>query len=72
MWDSKLPEQCDSESISLKNVGTIDAIDANLLDDFDYVALGHIHRPQKIKRETAKKDIQQMPVLSVSLNLYGI
>ena len=54
MWDSKLPEQCDSESISLKNVGTIDAIDANLLDDFNYVALGHIHRPQKIKRETIR------------------
>ena len=54
MWNSKLPEQCDSESISLNNVGTIDAIDANLLDDFDYVALGHIHRGQKIKRDTIR------------------
>lgn len=54
MWDGKLPEQCDSESISLNNVGTLDAIDVNLLDDFDYVALGHIHRPQKIKRETIR------------------
>ena len=54
MWDGKLPEQCDSESISLNNVGTLDAIDVNLLDDFDYVALGHIHRPQKIKRDTVR------------------
>jgi exonuclease SbcD len=54
MWDGKLPEQCDSESISLNNVGTLDAIDVNLLDDFDYVALGHIHRPQKIKSDTVR------------------
>ena len=54
MWDGKLPEQADSESISLNNVGTLDAIDVNLLDDFDYVALGHIHRPQKIKRDTVR------------------
>ena len=38
MWDGKLPEQCDSESISLNNVGTLDAIDVNLLDDFDYMS----------------------------------
>jgi exonuclease SbcD len=54
MWDGKLPVQCDSESISLNNVGTLDAIDANLFDDFDYVALGHIHRPQRIKRDTIR------------------
>lgn len=54
MWNGQLPEQSDSESISFNNVGTLDAIDANLLDDFDYVALGHIHRPQKIKRKTIR------------------
>lgn len=54
MWDGTLPEQCDSESILINNVGTLDAIDANLLDDFSYVALGHIHRPQKIKRKTIR------------------
>ena len=54
MWDGKLPEQCDSESISINNVGTLDAIDVNLLNDFDYVALGHIHKPQKIKRDTVR------------------
>ena len=54
MWNGKLPDQCDSESISTNNVGTLDAIDVNLLNDFDYVALGHIHRPQKIKRDTVR------------------
>lgn len=43
-----------SDSESATNVGTIDAIDVNLLDKFDYVALGHIHRPQKVKRETIR------------------
>lgn len=54
MWDGKLPEQSDSESITENNVGTLDAIDVNLFNDFDYVALGHIHKPQKIKRETIR------------------
>jgi len=54
MWNEKLPEQSDSESISINNVGTLEAIDANLLDDFNYVALGHIHRPQEIKRKTIR------------------
>lgn len=54
MWDGKLPEQSDSESITENNVGTLAAIDVNLFNDFDYVALGHIHKPQKIKRETIR------------------
>lgn len=54
MWDGKTPEQCDSESISLNNIGTLDAVDVNLFESFDYVALGHIHRPQKIKSDTIR------------------
>ena len=54
MRGGELPEQCDSESISLHNVGTIDAIDVNLLDDFDYVALGHLHKHQIVKRKTVR------------------
>ena len=41
----------DSESISL---GGIDNIDVNLFKDFDYVAMGHIHGPQKVGRETVR------------------
>lgn len=43
--------RCDSEDIS---VGGIDQIDAEIFDAFDYVALGHIHSPQYVKRETVR------------------
>lgn len=36
----------DSEEVPL--VGTLDAIDVSLLDRFDYVALGHLHRAQTV------------------------
>ena len=29
-------------------------MDASVFDDYDYVALGHIHGPQKVKRETVR------------------
>lgn len=32
-------------------VGTLDSVDASLFDSFDYVALGHIHRPQAVGRK---------------------
>lgn len=45
------PERCESESIS---VGGIDNIDVTIFDCFDYVALGHLHGPQAIGRETVR------------------
>lgn len=39
------PLTCDSE---IRMAGGIDEIDTRLLEDFDYVALGHIHRAQRI------------------------
>ena len=44
-WAGRSPETSDSERMSL---GTLDNIDAGHLMKFDYVALGHIHRPQQI------------------------
>ena len=44
-------ERSDSESISL---GGIDNVDVSLFDDFDYVALGHIHRGQKLIKDTVR------------------
>ncbi len=44
-------ETCDSEELS---VGGSDNVDASLFDDFDYVALGHIHGPQKVSRDTIR------------------
>ncbi|SOC17848.1 exonuclease SbcCD subunit D [Pseudobutyrivibrio ruminis] len=44
-------ERCDSEEVS---VGGLDAVDVSVFDDFDYVALGHLHGKQKIKRDTVR------------------
>lgn len=44
-------EISDSEELS---VGGLDQISASLFDDFDYVAMGHIHKPQKLLRETLR------------------
>lgn len=41
------PETCDSETLS---VGGADQVDASVFDLFDYVALGHLHGPQRIGR----------------------
>ena len=44
-------DRCDSEETS---VGGLDNVSAEVFDEFDYVALGHIHGPQKIGRETVR------------------
>ncbi len=46
-----MPEQSDSEILP---VGGIDAVDAALFDAYDYVALGHIHRPQRLGRDSVR------------------
>ena len=43
--------RCDSEEVS---VGGLDNVDADVFDEFGYVALGHIHSPQSLKRETVR------------------
>lgn len=42
---------CDSEELS---VGGTDQVDVTIFDEFDYVALGHIHGPQTVGRETVR------------------
>lgn len=44
-------EKCDSETFS---VGGIDNVDVSVFEPFDYVALGHIHGPQRIGRDTVR------------------
>ncbi len=44
-------ERCESEEIV---VGGLDNVSAGIFDDFDYVALGHIHGKQSIKRDTIR------------------
>ena len=41
----------ESEDVS---VGGLDNVDASVFDQFDYVALGHLHGPQHIGRETIR------------------
>jgi exonuclease SbcD len=45
------PERSDSETVA---VGGLDNIDASVFEPFDYVALGHLHGPQSIGRETIR------------------
>ncbi len=44
------PERCDSEL----SLGGMDNVDSSVFDDFDYVALGHIHRPQRVGRDEVR------------------
>lgn len=45
------PETCASETAS---VGGSDNVDVSCFDGFDYVALGHLHRSQRIGRDTVR------------------
>lgn len=45
------PETSESETI---NVGGIENVDIENFKDFDYVAIGHIHGPQRIGKDTAR------------------
>lgn len=44
-------EESDSET---KTLGGVDEMDASLFFDFDYVAFGHLHSPQRIGRDTIR------------------
>lgn len=46
-----LPQQSESEIVP---VGGLDAVDAALFGRFDYVALGHLHRPQRLGRDSVR------------------
>lgn len=47
-YNGNSPELSESEL----NLGGIDNIDIGILENFDYVAMGHIHRPQKLYKDT--------------------
>ena len=44
------PERADDEI----KLGGIDNVDVSVYDAFDYVALGHVHRPQRVGRDTVR------------------
>ncbi len=45
------PELAGSESVGTQSVGMVEKIGYACFDDFDYVALGHIHSPQRVGRD---------------------
>ncbi len=52
--DSQETRIAGSESISTQTVGTIQMIGYDCFDVFDYVALGHIHSPQRVGRDEVR------------------
>ncbi|MBO5669324.1 MAG: exonuclease SbcCD subunit D [Candidatus Methanomethylophilaceae archaeon] len=45
------PSTCESED---PRIGDVDSMDVSVFDSFDYVALGHLHTPQHVGRETVR------------------
>lgn len=43
-----------SECVGTQSVGLVEKIGYDCFDDFDYVALGHIHSPQRVGREEVR------------------
>lgn len=44
------PDRADDEI----KLGSMDNVDVSVYDAFDYVALGHVHRPQRVGRDTVR------------------
>lgn len=54
MGKSENPELGGSESLGTQSVGLVEKIGYDCFDDFDYVALGHIHSPQQVGRKEVR------------------
>lgn len=67
-----------SEGLGTINVGLVEQISCSCFDDFDYAALGHIHKAQSVGRETIRyagtplkyhfeevNDLKSVPVVSL-------
>lgn len=47
----KRPEDVERMDSEIRTVGNIDEVSADVLERFDYAALGHIHKPMKVGKE---------------------
>ena len=54
MGKSEDPVLGGSESLGTQSVGLVEKIGYDCFDDFDYVALGHIHSPQQVGRKEVR------------------
>ena len=59
------PEDIERMDSEIPTVGNIDAVPADILEPFDYGALGHIHKPMKAEGNSAVTAARPWPVLSV-------
>ncbi len=48
------PQIAGSENASTVSVGLVEKIGYSAFEDFDYVALGHIHSPQRVGKDTVR------------------
>ena len=48
------PQLGGSEGVGTQSVGNVEKIGSDCFDAFDYVALGHIHSPQRVGREEVR------------------
>ena len=48
------PRIAGSEGMSVQNVGLVEIISSEIFESFDYVALGHLHSPQAVGKETIR------------------
>ncbi len=48
------PELGGSENMAVQTVGAVEKVDVDCFAGFDYVALGHIHSPQQVGRDTIR------------------
>ena len=49
--DGKTADDVERMDSEIRTVGNIDEISADILERFDYAALGHIHKPMKVGRD---------------------
>ena len=47
----KNPEDVERMDSEIRTIGNIDQVSADILENFDYAALGHIHKPMKVGGE---------------------
>ncbi len=50
----KAPEEVERMDSEIRTVGNIDEVSADILERFDYAALGHIHKPMLVGGETRR------------------
>ena len=59
--DKKRAHEVERAETEVYTIGNIDATDSDCMAPFDYVALGHLHKPMKVERDTVRYCGTPMP-----------